>query len=152
LREAGLKMLHVPYKGNGAALPDVVGGRVDMMFDAFASSASLLKGGQLKALGVTSTTRLPALPNVATIAEQGVPRFSYYYWLGIFAPAGTPKDVAQRLTDALHSVLSSNDLKDRLQTDGTEPLLMSTQEFKAFFKQEVVNTNKLVAELGLPKE
>ena len=152
LRDSGLKMLHVPYKGNGAALPDLVGGRVNMMFDAFASSASLMKGGQLRALGVTSTKRLPALPDVPTIAEQGVPQFSYYYWLGLFAPAGTPKDVIQRLAEALRSALYSSDLKARLQADGTEPLLMTTEAFKEFVKQEVVNTNKLVGELGLPKE
>ena len=152
LRDSGLKMLHVPYKGNGAAMADVVGGRVSMMFDAFGSSGSRLKGGQLRALGVTSTARLPALPDVPTIAEQGVPRFSYYFWLGIFAPAGTPKDATQRLADALRSALSSSDLKERLQADGTEPMLMSAEEFKEFVKQEVVQTNKLVAELGLPKE
>jgi tripartite-type tricarboxylate transporter receptor subunit TctC len=152
LRESGLKMLHVPYKGNGAAMPDVVGGRINMIFDAFGSSASLLKGGQLRALGVTSTARLPALPDVPTIAEQGVPRFSYYYWLGLFAPAGTPKEVTQRLQDALRSALTSSALRDRLQADGTEPLLMATEEFKEFVRQEVINTNKLVAELGLPKE
>ena len=152
LQDSGLKMLHVPYKGNGAALPDVVGGRVNMMFDAFASSATLIKGGQLRALAVTSTARLPALPNVPTIAEQGVPRFSYYYWLGIFAPAGTPIEVTQRLAEALRSALSGSDLKNRLQADGTEPLLMTTAEFNEFVKQEVVKTNKLVADLGLPKE
>ena len=152
LRDSGLKMLHVPYKGNGAAMPDVAGGRVSMMFDAFGSSASLLKGGQLRALGVTSTARLPALPDVPTIAEQGVPRFSYYFWLGIFAPAGTPKDVTQKLSDALRSALASSDLKERLQAAGTEAMPMSPEEFKEFVKQEVVQTNKLVAELGLPKE
>ena len=120
--------------------------------DAFGSSASFLKSGQLKALGVTSTKRLRALPDVPTIAEQGVPRFSYYFWLGIFAPAGTPKEVTQRLSDALRSALAISDLKARLEASGTEPMSMSPHEFKEFVKQEVVQTSKLVTDLGLPKE
>lgn len=152
LRSSGLKMLHVPYKGNGAAMPDVVTGRVNMIFDAFGSSASFLKGGQLRALGVTSTARLAALPDVPTIAEQGVPGFSYYFWLGLFASAGTPNEATQRLADALRSALTGSALRDRLQADGTEPMLMATEEFREFVRQEVISTNKLVAELGLPKE
>ena len=103
----------------------------------------MAEGGQLRALGVTSTARLPALPDVPTIAEQGVRGFSYYYWLGIFA---------QRLADALRSALTGSALRDRLKADGTEPLLMTTEEFNEFVKQEVIDTNALVAVLGLPKE
>lgn len=150
--EAGLKLLHVPYKGNGAAMPDVVGGRVNMIIDAFGSSSSLMKGGQLRALGVTSTSRIPALPDVPTIAEQGVPRFSYYFWLGLFAPAGTPKEVTQRLSEALRTALAGDELKTLLRASATEPAPMSPDEFSNFFKQEVAQTVKLVTDLGLPKD
>jgi tripartite-type tricarboxylate transporter receptor subunit TctC len=103
LQQSGLNLMHVPYKGNAAAMPDVMTGRVDMIFEAYGSGASKVKEGTLRALGVTSTTRLPALPEVPTIAEQGVTNFSYYLWIGVVAPAGTPKDVVQRLSDALRS-------------------------------------------------
>jgi tripartite-type tricarboxylate transporter receptor subunit TctC len=86
LQQSGLNLLHVPYKGNAAAMPDVMSGRVDMIFEAFGSGASKLKAGTLRGLAVTSTRRLPALPQLPTVAEQGFPNFSYYLWLGLFAP------------------------------------------------------------------
>ena len=152
LRDAGIDILHVPYKGNGAAMPDVASGRVKMMFDAFGSSSALMKGGQLRALAVTSTTRLAALPDIPTIAEQGIPNFSYYFWLGLFAPSGTPPDVIQRLSEALRRTLSGGELTTLLQNSGTEPAPMSPDEFNRFFKQEVTQTLKLVSDLGLPKD
>ncbi|MNY32049.1 Tripartite tricarboxylate transporter family receptor [compost metagenome] len=145
-------MLHVPYKGNGAAMPDLIAGRIGLMFDAYGSSSANLTGGRLRALAVTSTERLKVLPQVPTVAEQGVPGFSSYFWLGLFAPAGTPGDVVQKLSTALNRVLVNQQLKDRLQQDGTEPLAMSPVEFKEFFRKEVTQINTLVKDLAIPKQ
>jgi tripartite-type tricarboxylate transporter receptor subunit TctC len=152
LKQAGIEMLHVPYKGNGAAMPDLIAGRIGLMFDAYGSSSSNLAGGRLRALAVTSTERLKVLPEVPTVAEQGVPGFSSYFWLGLFAPAGTPNDVVQKLSTALNRVLVNQQLKDRLQQDGTQPLAMSPDAFKEFFRKEVTQINTLVKDLAIPKQ
>ncbi len=152
VKQAGIEMLHVPYKGNGAAMPDLIAGRIGLMFDAYGSSSSNLAGGRLRALAVTSTERLKVLPQVPTVAEQGVPGFSSYFWLGLFAPAGTPNDVVQKLSTALNRVLVNQQLKDRLQQDGTEPLAMSPAEFKEFFRKEVTQIDTLVKDLAIPKQ
>jgi tripartite-type tricarboxylate transporter receptor subunit TctC len=152
LQQAGLDLLHVPYKGNGAAMPDVMAGRVAMIFEAYGSGAPKVKAGQLRALGVTSTQRLPGLPDVPTLAEQGVPNFSYYLWLGMLAPAGTPKNVVQRLSVALQAALASKELVDRFAADGSEPMKMSPDEFNDFMRSEVQQLNKFVADIGLAKQ
>lgn len=152
LQQAGLNLMHVPYKGNGAAMPDVIAGRVGMIFEAYGSGASKIKAGQLRALGVTSTKRLPGLPDVQTLAEQGADNFSYYLWIGLFAPAGTPKDVVQRVSEALNSALGDKEILDRFASDGTEPMRMSPGEFSDFLRTEVQQMNKFVTDIGLAKQ
>ncbi|NYE23159.1 Bug family tripartite tricarboxylate transporter substrate binding protein [Pigmentiphaga litoralis] len=152
LRKAGVKMMHVPYKGNGAAMPDVIAGRVSFMIDAYGSSASNIGGGRLRALGVTSDTPMNALPNVPVVASEGVPGFKYYYWLGLFAPAGVPPDVVAKLSGALKKALSDPKIEARLQSDGTENAFMAPAEFSTFLRKEVAETASLINDLGLPKE
>jgi tripartite-type tricarboxylate transporter receptor subunit TctC len=152
LRQAKLEMLHVPYKGNGAAMPDLMAGRVSMMFDAYGSSVANLEGGRLRALAVTSNERLKTLPQVPTVAEQGVPGFNFYFWLGLFAPVGTPNEAVQKLSTALNRVLSNPQLRERLQQDGTEALAMSPAEFRTFFQKEVAQTDSLIKDLAIPKQ
>jgi tripartite-type tricarboxylate transporter receptor subunit TctC len=110
------------------------------------------KGGQLKALAVSSTKRLPGLPDVPTFAEQGVPGYSYYLWLGLLAPAGTPKDVLAKLSDALHFALNSKELKDRMREDGSEPMIMSPDEYNEFLKRDSAQMQKVINELGIQKQ
>jgi tripartite-type tricarboxylate transporter receptor subunit TctC len=152
LQQAKLEMLHVPYKGNGAAMPDLMAGRVSMMFDAYGSSVANLEGGRLRALAVTSNERLKTLPQVPTVAEQGVPGFNFYFWLGLFAPVGTPNEAVQKLSTALNRVLSNPQLRERLQQDGTEALAMSPAEFRTFFQKEVAQTDSLIKDLAIPKQ
>jgi len=152
LRQSGLSLLHVPYKGNGAAMPDVLGGRVDMLLEAYGSSAGNIKGGAVKAIGVTSSSRLPALPDVPTLAEQGVKDFSYYLYIGLLAPAGTPKAAINRLSEALRSATQSSEIKDRLKQDGGEAVSMSPEDFNAFLKKDMDKMSKLVVDLHLPKQ
>lgn len=144
--------MHVPYKGNGAAMPDVIAGRVNMIFEAYGSGAGKVKGGQLKALAVSSTKRLPGLPDVPTIAEQGVPGYSYYLWLGLMAPAGTPKEVLAKLSDALHFALNSKEMQERMREEGSEPMLMSPDDYNEFIKSDVAQMQKLVNVLGIEKQ
>jgi tripartite-type tricarboxylate transporter receptor subunit TctC len=133
-------------------MTDVIAGRVTMIFEAYGSGASKVKGGQLKALGVSSSRRLSGLPDVPTIAEQGVPGYSYYLWLGLLAPAGTPKDVLAKLSEALHFALNSKELNNRMREDGAEPMIMSPDEYNDFLKRDVTQMNKLVASLGIQKQ
>ncbi|MDW3682801.1 tripartite tricarboxylate transporter substrate binding protein [Cupriavidus sp. CV2] len=151
-QKAGLQLLHVPYKGNGPAMPDVMSGRVNMIFDAYSSSRGYLTAGKLKALAVSSTARISALPNVPTLAEEGVSGYSYYTWMGLVAPAGTPKEVVQRLSEALKSALSNKALAERLNGEGIETPYMATAEFNEFLAKEVSQTRRLVTDLKLPKQ
>ncbi|GAA4340780.1 tripartite tricarboxylate transporter substrate binding protein [Variovorax defluvii] len=152
VQQMGVKVMHVPYKGNGAAMPDVMAGRVDTILEAYGSSSGKLKSGQLRALGVTSTSRIPALPDVPTMAEQGVSGYSYYTWLCFLAPAGTPKAAVQRLSDAMRAALASKAIKDRFREDGMEAMEMSPDEFNQYLAKEVDLAQKAVVELGVPKQ
>lgn len=151
-QKAGLHLLHVPYKGNGPAIPDVMSGRVNMIFEAYPSSRGYITAGKLKPLAVTSSARIAALPNVPTLAEEGVPGYSYYTWMGLVAPAGTPKEVVQRLSEALKSAMSDKALAERLNSEGIETPHMTTAEFNEFLAREVSQTRKLVTDLKLPKQ
>uniref|UniRef100_A0A9E8CRH0 Tripartite tricarboxylate transporter substrate binding protein n=1 Tax=Bosea sp. NBC_00436 TaxID=2969620 RepID=A0A9E8CRH0_9HYPH len=152
LKQAGIDILHVPYKGNGPALPDVMAGRVSMIFEAYNSGIGKINDGTLRALGVTSTERLPGLPNVPTIAEQGVQGYSYYGYVGLYAPAGTPKEVVDKISTALRTTLANEEIKQRFRDGGGEALVMQPEQFEAFVKQDLVAIEKFVRELGIEKK
>jgi tripartite-type tricarboxylate transporter receptor subunit TctC len=103
-------------------------------------------------LAVSSTKRLPGLPDVPTFAEQGVPDYSYYLWLGLVAPAGTPKDVLAKLSEALHFALNSKELQERMRDDGSEAMIMSPDEYNEFLKRDVTQVQKVITELGVQKQ
>lgn len=152
LKQAGVDILHIPYKGNGPAMPDVMAGRVNMIFEAYNSGASKLKDGTLKALAVTSTERLSGLPEVPTIAEAGLPDYSYYVYTGLVAPEGTPKEVVDRLSAALQSALSDEEIKKRFKEGGGETMKMTPDEFDRYLKEDLVRMSTLVQDLGIPKK
>lgn len=152
LRRAGVDILHVPYKGNAAAMPDVLSGRVDMIFDVYATSIGYINTGKARALAVSTPTRHPALPDVPTFAEQGVSNASYSSWLALFVPAATPKDVIQRLSEALLSAVSSKDLNEKFRGGGNEPIMMSPDEFNRAAKAQMGQAASLMKDLGLPKQ
>jgi tripartite-type tricarboxylate transporter receptor subunit TctC len=151
-QQAAAPLLHVPYKGNAAAWPDLIAGRVDMLFEGVGGGTAMIREGRLKAVGVTSTKRLDSLPDVPTIAEQGVPNYSFYFWGGLFAPAATPNEVVQALSAALRGALSRPELMKRFRDEGSEVMLTSPEEFTRFVRNEAIATAKLVADLRLPKE
>jgi tripartite-type tricarboxylate transporter receptor subunit TctC len=125
-------MVHLPYRGSGPALLDLVGGTADLMFDNLPSAMSQIKSGRLKALAVTSATRSAALPEVPTVAEAGGPAlkgFEASSWFGLLAPAGTPMDIVNRLQQETAKALATPALKERLQAQGAIPSGMTSAEF-----------------------
>jgi tripartite-type tricarboxylate transporter receptor subunit TctC len=148
LRQAGISVLHVPYKGNGAAMADVMSGRVDMIFGAYAGVSGQIKAGQVRALGIAASARIPVLPDVPTLTEQAVPFLGYTY-VALLAPVATPKPVVQRLFDALRWAKSRPAIQQRYRDDATEDIDLSLEQFKQFLQREVVESRKLAKELGL---
>ena len=134
----GAEITHVPYRGNGPALNDLVGGQVQAMFDSLASM-SLVKAGQLKVIGVAAARRSARAPEIPTLQEQGVEQlaqFSSGSWFGIFMPAGAPRELQARLYADIRAVLDTPDMRDVIQRSGTEPVAMSQADFAAYLKAE----------------
>jgi tripartite-type tricarboxylate transporter receptor subunit TctC len=151
-QHAGLDLMHIPYKSNPEAWPDVTDGRVDTIFEPYGSALPLIQDKRLQAIGVSSSARIKMLPNVPTLAEAGAPGFSYYIWLGLFAPAGTPQDIVDSLSRALQETIKTPELQERFAREGSEPMLMSTGEFKQFIKDETTGFSKLIGDLHIPKQ
>ena len=145
---AGVQMTHVPYKGSSAALPDVMSGQVNVMFDNAPSVMPQIKGGKLKAIAVTSGTRSPALPNVPTIAEAGLPGFEATSWFGVLAPAGTPKDIVDKLSQTIARAVQSAEFKERLAAQGAEGVGNTSEQFAGHIKTEIEKWAKVVKASG----
>jgi tripartite-type tricarboxylate transporter receptor subunit TctC len=141
---AGISLEHVPYKGSGPAIQDVMAGHVPMMFDTTVVAAPHIQSGKVRALAVTSAKRVKSLPNVPTMVEAGVPGYELVSWQGIFAPAGTPKDVVQRLNAEIVKVLKMPDVRERLESLGLDPVGNTPDEFAAFQKAEIAKWAKVV--------
>ena len=144
----GVDMQHVPYKGSGPALTDLMGGQVQLMFDSLPSSISHVKSGKLRAIAVTTAKRASALPNVPTIAESGVPGFDISTWYGIWAPAGTPKEIVNRLSGEIAKIVKIPDVRERLAGLGAEPVGNSPDEFAAYCRSELAKWAKIVKASG----
>lgn len=145
---AGVKLLHIPYKGVAAARPDLLGGRLNILFDTPAGPLQHVQEGRLRAYGVTSTTRLAAYPNVPTIAEQGLPGYSYTVYNGLLAKAGTPKAIVDKLDTAIRAVVASPGFEEQCRTDGLTPMPISSEQFASRIS---LDTQKVLA-LGIPKQ
>ncbi|SPC18446.1 Bug family tripartite tricarboxylate transporter substrate binding protein [Cupriavidus taiwanensis] len=152
VHQAGIRMLHVPYKGNAGAMPDVLGGRVNMIFDGANSSGPYVQDGKLRAFAVSSPKRLPAFPDIPTLAEQGLPNYSFYVYMGLAAPAGTPTPVVMRLAKALKAAQANEAVRERFRKDSAEAGNLSPEEFTEFLRQDLQRNIKVVADLGIPKE
>ena len=153
MRQAGIKMLHVPYKGNAQSLTDVLGGQVNLMFDQMSTSLSHIHAGKLRALGVTSRERSPLLPDVPTIAEQGLPGFEDVTWTAIMAPAGTPAETVERVRAATAIAVAQPELRKRFLDRAIElQASNSSDEFTAYVKGEVESFARLVREANLKSE
>jgi tripartite-type tricarboxylate transporter receptor subunit TctC len=141
---AGVDIVHVPYKGSSGARTDVLGGQVQMMFDAITTMAPNVRAGKLRALGTTGKTRSPVLPDVPTVSEAGVPGYEAVIWLGIMAPAGTPKPIVERLNAEIRKIVNSADVKEAWAKQGAAPLNMSTAEFGQYLHDDIAKWAKVV--------
>ena len=152
-RQVGVKMLHVPYKGNSQAIIDVIGGQVMMMFDQVSTSAPYLKAGKLRALAVTSRKRSPLFPALPTIDESGAPGYEDITFNGLMAPAGTPREILVRMREEVAKAVRAPDLHKRFLDRGVElTASASPEEFTAYVKAELEKKGKLVREAGIKLE
>ena len=145
---AGIKLVHVPYKGTGPALTDLIGGHIPMAFAPTPATHSQVSSGTLRALAVTSASRSGLLPNVPTIAESGLAGFDASLYYGLVAPAGTPKPIIDKLNAALRAALAADDVKKRLVDDGTEVTPSTPEEYAAFIDKDEVKWSKIVKASG----
>jgi tripartite-type tricarboxylate transporter receptor subunit TctC len=141
---AGVDMVHVPYKGSAPAVADLVGGQVQLMFDNLPSSLQQIKGGKLRAIAVTSAQRSPALPDIPTIAESGLPGFEATSWFGVLAPAGTPPAIVNRLNAEIAKWLQSDSGKAQLLEQGALSAGGTPDEFAAYIRAETEKWAKVV--------
>jgi tripartite-type tricarboxylate transporter receptor subunit TctC len=148
----GVQMTHVPYKGSAPALTDLMGGQVQLMFDNLPSSLAFIKAGKLRALAVTSATRSPALPDVPTVAESGVPGFEASSWFGLLAPAGTPNDIILKVNADTQRWLASPDAKEKLQAQGAAAAGGTPEDFAKHIQAETAKWARVVKESGAKVE
>jgi tripartite-type tricarboxylate transporter receptor subunit TctC len=148
----GVDIVHVPYKGSGPALTDLMGGQVSVMWDNLPSSMPFIKSGKLRALAVTTTTRFPALPDVPTMQEAGVPGYDAAGWFGILMPKAAPKEIIGRLNGEVNKALALPDVKEKLALQGAVPTPMTPDELGAFIHSEVVKWAKVVKASGAKVE
>ncbi len=149
---AGIKLTHVPYKGAGPALTDVVAGQIPATFTSMATAAPFAQSGRLRILGVTSAQRLAAFPDVATFEESGVAGMIVEHWWGIMAPAGVPKTIVDKLHGAIVNAVNSPDVRERFSVLAVEPRTMRPQEFRALIETDVRRWAKVVADAGIKLE
>ncbi len=149
MRQAKLPLLHVPYKGSGPAITDLLGSQVETMMDQLTASIEHIRNGKLKALAVTSLTRSPLLPNVPTLDELGVKGYEAGTYTGLFAPAGTPPAVVARLHGALRKALAEPGVRERYRNAGADVWVMSQAEFDAYVRGDVEKWRKVAREANI---
>jgi len=151
-RAAGVSMLHVPYKGGGPAAADVMAGHIDMYFSTVLESIGAIKTGKLKALAVGTLTRSPALPDLPTIAESGLPGFNVSSWVGMAAPAGTSPVIINKISTDLIAVINESETKQTLIQQGATPLPLTPAAFKARIESDRVRYEKVIKEGNIQVE
>lgn len=144
-----LYVVHVPYRGGAPALTDLAGGQVDMMFSVVTASYPLVKAGRLRALAVTGERRSAGLPDLPTVAESGLPGYSVYEWNGVFAPAGTPKPVIERLETEIRAALALPAVRERLAEMGAQPVGSTAREFGEFVRSETQRWAQVIKASGI---
>jgi tripartite-type tricarboxylate transporter receptor subunit TctC len=146
---AGIDVVHIPYKGTPEAITDTLTGRVTYFFSPISAALPNVREGKLVALGVSTAKRSSALPNVPTIAESGLPGFDYNLWVGMFAPAGTPSDVVDKINRDVGRVLQTPEAKERLAALGAEAMPMTPAEFSRFVRDEIDDAAKIIKAAGI---
>ena len=141
---AGVKMVHIPYKGNAGALTDIVGGHLDVVYNGITSAVALIRGNKLRALAVTSLQRSAALPDVPTLDESGLKGFEAVAWNGLTAPAKTPREIIMKINADVIKIVNSPELKERLKADGSDPVGNSPEQYAAFLRNEIAKWAKVI--------
>ncbi len=152
LNMAKIKIVHVPYKGSGGAMVDLLSGQITTMTTTTLSAMPFVRTGRLRALGVTAAKRSVALPNVPTIAEAALPGYEAVQWYGVLAPAGTPRDVVGKLHAAVVRALQEAPVRERLLADGAEPVGNTPDEFAAIIRNDLVKWGKVIKDAGITAE
>ncbi|HUP97890.1 MAG TPA: tripartite tricarboxylate transporter substrate binding protein [Usitatibacter sp.] len=147
-QRAGIKWTYIPYKGGSQALTDMVGGQAQVMFNGMLATYPFVKDGKLKALAISSAKRFPAVPDIPTVAELGMPGFETGSWQGIVAPANTPPEIVRRMHSTVMAILVTPEMKDRLDKAGAEVRAMSPEQFGGFIRDERDRWAKVVKESG----
>ena len=142
--ETGITLLHIPYKGTGPAVTDLIGGRIDMMFAPGPVVAQFVQSGQLKALGITDTRRSRFYPDLPTVSESGVPGYESVGWFGLLAPANTPPEIVRQINEAIVAAMDMKEFRDHLATLGAEPKPLTPDEFARYINADVAKWSKLV--------
>jgi tripartite-type tricarboxylate transporter receptor subunit TctC len=149
--EAKVDILHVPYKGGGAAVTDLVSGRVSMMLETIPNALPLARNGQMLAIGVTTRERSALAPEIVTLAEAGLPGFDVSAWTGLFVPAGTPAAIIDRLNAATRKILSDQKYVALIHTMGTDVAASTPEQFGGFVRDDVARWTKVIDNAGIPK-
>ena len=151
-KAAGIKIRHVPYKGSNPAMMDALAGNIDLLVSSVPSAMAQIKAGKLRPLAVTSAKRSSSLPDVPTVAEQGFRDFDVTTWYGVFAPAGTPKDIVNTLNAEVNKLLATPEMKDAIHAQGAEPQAMTPEQFGALLKADHQKWRGIVQGSGVTLE
>jgi tripartite-type tricarboxylate transporter receptor subunit TctC len=149
---AGIKLTHVPYKGAGPALTDVVAGQIPATFTSMATAAPHAKSGRLRILGVTSARRLPAFPEVPTFEESGVPGMLVEHWWGVMAPAGVPRTIVAKLRSEIVKALNSTDVRERFSALAVEPRTNTPEQFRTLLESDATRWARVIRDAGIKVE
>ena len=152
VRQANIDAPHIPYKGSAPALNDLMGGHVQLMFDSMITTMPLVEGGKVRALAVTGKKRSPAVPNIPTLAESGLPDYEATGWTGIVAPAGTPPAVITKLNASIVQAIKSPDIQQAFAKQAAEPVGSTPEEFAAFIRKETDKWGKTIRAAGISAE
>jgi tripartite-type tricarboxylate transporter receptor subunit TctC len=145
-------LLHVPYKGGGPAISDLIAGHVDLSFTTILESSGHVKGGRLRAIAVTSNKRWPTLPDVPTLAESGLTDFNTGSWIGIVAPTGTPRDIVEKVAHDVHEVVTSPEVRDQFLLQGATPVGSTPAEFSALIDKDTKRYAQIIRERNIAAE
>ena len=146
---AGIEMVHVPYKGSGQAIPDLIGGQIQLMVEPLASAMPHIRGGKVRALAVTSRQRVASLPDLPTAEEAGLPGYEVTAWYGLLAPAGTPPEVVAKLNAEMNKVIAQPAMRDSLATQGAIPVSGTPQQFMDLIVAEIARWRPIIQRAGI---
>ena len=149
---ARVDILHIPFRGAGPALVDVIAGNTKIAFGSITSSSGYIRSGKLRPLGVGSKTRSPVLPDIPTVIEAGLPGYEAANWIGVVAPAGTPEPIVTRLHDEIAAILDTPDVAKLFESEGADVVHMSTREFGAYIESETAKWGGVVREAHIPAQ